>query len=76
VHYLLGRRGAQRLIRTGQVTEQCILYTALYAYIRHYSVVVPRDAVAHIYPELGAAALKMMQPKLGAALTPAADRVG
>ncbi|HXN37290.1 MAG TPA: hypothetical protein VN892_04575 [Solirubrobacteraceae bacterium] len=29
----------------GQVTEQCILYSALNAYVRRYSITVPRDAV-------------------------------
>jgi len=36
--YLLGRLETKRLILTGQVTEQCILYTALDAYIRHFAV--------------------------------------
>ncbi len=40
--YLLGRLETKRLILTGQVTEQCILYTALDAYVRHFTVVVPR----------------------------------
>lgn len=70
--YLLGRLGTKRLILTGQVTEQCILYTALDAYVRHLSVVVPTDAVAHIDAELGAAALKMMQANMDAELTCAA----
>jgi nicotinamidase-related amidase len=34
--YLLSRLEPQRLILTGQVTEQCILYTALDAYVRHF----------------------------------------
>jgi len=32
--YLLGRLDTKRLILTGQVTEQCILYSALDAYVR------------------------------------------
>ncbi len=67
--YLLGRLGVKRLILTGQVTEQCILYTALDAYIRHFPVVVPTDAVAHIDAGLGAAALKMMQRNMSVELT-------
>jgi nicotinamidase-related amidase len=70
--YLLGRLGTKRLILTGQVTEQCILYSALDAYVRHIPVVVPTDAVAHIDPELGAAALKMMERNMDAELTKAA----
>jgi nicotinamidase-related amidase len=71
--YLLGRLEAERLILTGQVTEQCILYTALDAYVRHFPVVIPTDAVAHIDADLGKAALKMMQRNMSAELTTAAD---
>jgi nicotinamidase-related amidase len=46
--YLLGRLGTKRLVLTGQVTEQCILYTALDASVRHFPVVIPTDAVGHI----------------------------
>lgn len=71
--YLLGRLETKRLILTGQVTEQCILYTALDAYVRHFPVVIPTDAVAHIDAGLGKAALKMMQQNMSAELTTAAD---
>jgi nicotinamidase-related amidase len=74
--YLLGRLGTKRLILTGQVTEQCILYTALDAYVRHFPVVIPRDAVAHIDSALGDAALKMMERNMDAELTVAADCLG
>lgn len=74
--YLLNRLGTKRLILTGQVTEQCILYSALDAYIRHMPVVIPCDAVAHIDDELGAAALKMMESNMDAELTTAADCLG
>jgi nicotinamidase-related amidase len=57
---------------TGQVTEQCILYSALDAYVRHYSVVVPKDAVAHIDAGLGAAALAMMERNMSAEIPPPA----
>ena len=60
LEYLLRRLGTRRLILTGQVTEQCILYTALDAYVRHLPVVIPVDAVAHIDADLGDAALQMM----------------
>jgi nicotinamidase-related amidase len=74
--YLLGRLETKRLILTGQVTEQCILYTALDAYVRHFQVVVPSDAVAHIDPDLATAALKMMEQNMSAELTTAADCLG
>jgi nicotinamidase-related amidase len=71
--YLLGQLGTTRVLVTGQVTEQCILYTALDAYVRHFEVVVPVDAVAHIDAELGAAAVKMMQRNMNADITTVAD---
>ena len=74
--YLLNRLETQRLIITGQVTEQCILYSALDAYVRHFPVVVATDAVAHIDPDLGEAALKMMERNRSAELTTAADCLG
>jgi nicotinamidase-related amidase len=74
--YLLNRLETQRLILTGQVTEQCILYTALDSYVRHFQVVIPTDSVAGIDDELGAAALKMMERNMSAELTTAADCLG
>jgi nicotinamidase-related amidase len=68
--YLLNRLEAKQLILTGQVTEQCILYTALDAYVRHFDVVIPPDAVAHIDPELSDAALTMMNKNMHAELVP------
>lgn len=70
--YLLDRLKTQRLVLAGQVTEQCILYSALDGYLRHYEVVVPPDAVAHIDEELGSAALKMMERNMSAELVEAA----
>jgi nicotinamidase-related amidase len=76
VAYLLHRLGTERLILTGQVTEQCILYTALDAYVRHFSVVIPTDAVAGIDAELSDAALTMMKRNMDAELTTAAECLG
>jgi nicotinamidase-related amidase len=59
--HLLRQRSIDTIVLTGQVTEQCILYTALDAYIRHFDIRVATDAVAHIDPELGDAALRMMR---------------
>jgi len=42
------------------------------AYVRHYEVTVPRDAVAHIHPKLADAALKMMDINMRAEITDAA----
>lgn len=48
--YLLNRLDTKRLILTGQVTEQCLLYSALDAYVRHFTIVIPTDAVAPSTP--------------------------
>ena len=71
--YLLGQLGTERVMLVGQVTEQCILYSALDAYVRHFEVVVPFDAVAHIDAELAAAALRMMETNMGGTLVTADD---
>jgi nicotinamidase-related amidase len=76
LEYLLERLEAKRIILTGQVTEQCILYTALDAYMRHFDLTVPSDAVAHIDVDLGKAALRMMQSNMRATVVPAADCLG
>jgi nicotinamidase-related amidase len=57
---LLGQYDIGRLVLVGQVTEQCVLYSGLDAYIRDFEIAVPRDAVAHIHSDLGEAALEMM----------------
>ncbi|MCW3019159.1 MAG: sle, partial [Solirubrobacterales bacterium] len=59
--YLLRTQEIERLVLVGQVTEQCVLYSALDAYVRHYEVTVPRDAVAHIHHDLAGSALQMME---------------
>ncbi|MEV5953390.1 isochorismatase family cysteine hydrolase [Streptomyces sp. NPDC051987] len=64
--YLLWQLGVGTVVLTGQVTEQCVLYSALDAHIRHLEVTVPRDAVASIHPRLADAALDMMERNMGA----------
>jgi nicotinamidase-related amidase len=66
VDHLLQVQGVRELVLCGQVTEQCIQYSALDAYIRGYEVRVPRDAVAHIVPEWAEAALGMMAENMHA----------
>jgi nicotinamidase-related amidase len=73
LEYLLRQEGIERLIMTGQVTEQCVLYSALDAYVRHFEVVVPRDAVAPIEEDLAQAALRMMEENMRAQITTGAD---
>jgi nicotinamidase-related amidase len=69
--HLLRINDVERITLVGQVTEQCILYSALDGYIRDYEVSIPPDAVAHIDPELAKAALRMMETNLHANVTPA-----
>jgi nicotinamidase-related amidase len=71
--HLLSQADIERIVLAGQVTEQCILYSALDAYIRGYEMVVPPDAAAHIDAELAQAALKMMEANMHAELTRVAD---
>ena len=73
LEYLLGQKEIDHLVLAGQVTEQCILYSALDAYVRHLHVTVPPDAAACIHENLADAALEMMKRNMRAALTPAAD---
>ena len=73
LEYLLRTEGIDRIVMTGQATEQCILYSALDAYVRELEVAVPRDAVAHIHEDLAEASLKMMELNMSADVTPSAD---
>jgi nicotinamidase-related amidase len=60
-------------VLVGQVTEQCILYSALDAYVRHFAVAVARDAVAHINEDFADAALRMMERNMRADVAAAAE---
>jgi nicotinamidase-related amidase len=73
LEYMLRQKEIGRLVLVGQVTEQCILYSALDAYIRHFDVVVPRDAVAHIHADLAEAALRMMEINMDAEVVDVAE---
>jgi nicotinamidase-related amidase len=74
LEYLLNQEDVGTLVLVGQVTEQCILYSALDAYIRHFKVRVPRDAVAHIHEDLADASLRMMELNMDVDVSPARDR--
>jgi nicotinamidase-related amidase len=73
LEYLLGHKEIDHLVLVGQVTEQCILYSALDAYVRHLHVTVPPDGVACIHENLADAALEMMERNMRAELTSCAD---
>lgn len=64
--YLLTQLEVDHVVLCGQVTEQCVLYSALDAHIRHIDVTVPQNAVAHIHADLAEAALRMMERNMGA----------
>ncbi|MET7827066.1 isochorismatase family cysteine hydrolase [Streptomyces sp. NPDC005386] len=71
--YLLAQQDIDHVVLCGQVTEQCVLYSALDAHIRHLQVTVPQDAVAHIHADLADAALRMMRRNMNANICAAAD---
>jgi nicotinamidase-related amidase len=71
--YMLRQSDVGHVVLCGQVTEQCILYSALDAHIRHFDVTVARDACAHIHEDLAEAALKMMEVNMGARICDAND---
>jgi nicotinamidase-related amidase len=73
LEYLLQTMGVGQIVLAGQATEQCILYSALDGYVRHFEVAVPRDGVAHIHRHLAEAALEMMERNMHAQIRPAAE---
>ena len=73
IEYILEQEDVGRIVLAGQVTEQCILYSALDAYIRHIDVAVPRDAVAHIFEDLADASLAMMERNMHAEVCDAGE---
>jgi len=73
LEHLLHEREIDHVVLCGQVTEQCILYSALDAYVRRFRVGVVGDAVAHIDSSLADAALRMMERNMRAQVATAAD---
>lgn len=70
LEYMLRHAGVERVVLAGQVTEQCVLYSALDAYVRHLHVAVARRAVAAIHEDLARAALRMMETNMSAEVLP------
>jgi len=66
LEFLLSELGTHRLVIAGLETDQCILCTAQDAYMRKFSLRVPRNCVATRFPAKGAAALDLMRDHLGA----------
>jgi nicotinamidase-related amidase len=73
--YYLRNEDISRLVFAGQVTEQCILYSALDGYLRNFEVVVATDALAHIHDDLAQAAIKMMETNMHAQLAAGPEAV-
>jgi nicotinamidase-related amidase len=73
LEYLLGQKEIDHLVMVGQVTEQCILYSALDAYVRHLGVTVPRDGVAHINEDWAKVSLELMEQNMDAQIASCAD---
>jgi nicotinamidase-related amidase len=73
LEYILAQEEIDRIVLAGQVTEQCVLYSALDAYIRHIDVSIPRDAVAHIFEDLAEASLTLMERNMHAEICAAEE---
>ena len=73
LEFLLREQEIERIVLVGQVTEQCILYSALDAYVRRFAVAVPRDAVAGIHADLARCSLRMMERNMRAEIVGADD---
>lgn len=74
-HYL-DVNDVERIILAGQVTEQCILYTALDGHVRGYDMVVLTDAVLARKEHLGAAALEMIETNMSGELRTTGEVLG
>jgi nicotinamidase-related amidase len=73
LEYLLETIDVGRIVLAGQVTEQCILYSAVDGYVSHFEVAVPPDGVAHIYEHLAKSSLEMMERNMHAEIVAARD---
>lgn len=71
--HLLRIHEIDELILTGQVTEQCVFYTALDSHVRGYPVTVVTDGVLSQEEHLGAAALEMIESNMGGRLRTASE---
>jgi nicotinamidase-related amidase len=72
LNHLLHVQEVDTVVLAGQVAEQCVLYTALDAYIRGFDIRIARDAVVPLDDDLGDAALRMMERNMKAQLVPVA----
>jgi nicotinamidase-related amidase len=68
---LLEHLGTRTLIITGATVEQCVLFTAVDAYLRDFELVIPRDCVAGLTQQRHALAhlQRVLRARTGAART-------
>ena len=66
---LLQHLDVHRLIVTGLLGNNCVLYTAADAYMRGYEIVVPSDCVVSLNQEANRVALEQMQATLNAVIS-------
>jgi nicotinamidase-related amidase len=71
LEFILNEAGVTRVVLCGQVTEQCILYSALDAHVRGFDITVVSDASAAIHPDLAEASLKLMELNMHARIATA-----
>lgn len=70
LHLLLDQLRCKRLIVTGMAADSCVLFSAMDAYLRGYSVWVPADCVAAESAEARDSALQQMARTLKADIRP------
>ncbi|HEY4367039.1 MAG TPA: isochorismatase family cysteine hydrolase [Steroidobacteraceae bacterium] len=72
---LLHSLHVDRLILTGTTSHQCVLFTAMDAYVRNFQLTVPRDCIAAASVAQTQHALFILRSSLGAR-TPLAESLG
>jgi nicotinamidase-related amidase len=73
LHLLLQDLGVGRVVVTGIATDICVFFTANDAYMREYSVVVPKDCVAANTRRKSTFALRQIREVLKGRTPAAAD---
>lgn len=63
---LLRKSSIKRLILTGTTSHQCVLFTAMDAYVRDFEIIVPRDCIASPFATETGHALFVLQRSLRA----------
>lgn len=71
---LLERLRIKKLILTGLTSHQCVLFTAVDAYVRDYEIIVPPDCIGAPDPAQTRHALYVLREALNAR-TPRSDRI-